>query len=130
MTDNSLGVGATVIQGTSSSLKKYVVQSGPTDNKLALGAHEIQTGEKIRIFSYDGDLPENIEDNKLYYAIDLGNNDEIKLASSATNASNGTEIIIFGGTNLYIESRVHDKEAGDIGPVSYTHLTLPTICSV
>ena len=120
MTDNSLGVGATVIQGTSSSLKKYVVQSGPTDNKLALGAHEIQTGEKIRIFSYDGDLPENIEDNKLYYAIDLGNNDEIKLASSATNASNGTEIIIFGGTNLYIESRVHDKEAGDIGhPIQF-----------
>ncbi len=120
MTDNSLGVGATVIQGTSSKQKKYIVQAGPTDNKLALGAHKIQTGEKIRIFSYDGDLPENIEDNKLYYAIDLGNNDEIKLASSATNASNGTEIIIFGGTNLYIESRVHDKEAGDIGhPIQF-----------
>ena len=120
MTDNSLGVGATVIQGTTSKQKKYIVQSGPTANKLALGAHAIQTGEKIRLFSYDGDLPENIEDNKLYYAIDLGNNNEIKLASSATNASNGTEIIIFGGTNLYIESRVHDKEAGDVGhPIQF-----------
>ena len=122
MVDNntSAGSGVTVSQGTTSKQKSYTVQSATVDNKLNLGAHSIRTGEKIRIFSHEGDLPENLEPNTLYYAIDQQNNAEIKVASNKTNAENNSFITIYGGSGLYVESRVHDKESGDIGhPVQW-----------
>ena len=115
MVDNIVGGATTLSQGTTSSFKKYVVQSAIVDNKLNLGANSIKTGEKIRVFSDNADLPENLEDNIIYYAIDQGNNAEIKVASNKTNAQNGTAITITGGSSLYVESRVHDKDSGDIG---------------
>ena len=118
MTDNDLGV-STIASGTSVAVKRYAVTSGPTTNILTIGTHGLLTGEKIRIFSDDADLPENIEENTVYYAIKVDST-RIKLASSKTDADNNNEITITGGTKLSIESRVHDKEAGDIGsPIFY-----------
>jgi hypothetical protein len=105
--------------GVTSSVKEYVVTAGPSSNIFTLGTHNINTGEKVIILSDDGDLPENIVGNTVYFAIKHSNT-EIKLASSLTAATSGDAITVFGGTNLRILSRVSDKVAGDIGhPVQY-----------
>jgi hypothetical protein len=105
--------------GVTSSVKEYVVTAGPSSNIFTLGTHNLNTGEKVIILSDDGDLPENIVGNTVYFAIKHSNT-EIKLASSLTAATSGDAITVFGGTNLRILSRVSDKVAGDIGhPVQY-----------
>jgi hypothetical protein len=122
MLDNVLGSGTTIAQGTSVSEKIYPVLSGPSSNIFTLGTHQIQTGETVRIFSDDGDLPENILDNTLYYAIRQSST-EIKLASSQTNAENGSAVTVYGGAKLTIVSRVSDKVSGEIGsPIQWDTL--------
>jgi hypothetical protein len=101
--------------GISSSVKEYVVDpAGPSSNIFSLGTHNIQTGEKVIILSDVGDLPENIVENTVYYAI-KSSSTTIKLASSKSAADSGTEIAVYGGTSLRILSRVSDKIAGDEG---------------
>jgi len=117
---NGVSVGNTVAYGTDSSVKTYKVTSGPTNNILTIGAHALQNGESVRIFSDSADLPENIDPHTLYYAITNTKDStlttsQIKLASSFTDAENDEEIIIYKGSKLVIESRVHDKESGDLG---------------
>jgi hypothetical protein len=122
MLDNVLGSGTTIAQGNSVGEKYYPVLSGPSSNIFTLGTHQIQTGETVRIFSDDGDLPENILDNTVYYAIRQSST-EIKLASSQTNAENGSAVTVYGGTKLSIVSRVSDKNAGEIGsPIQWDTL--------
>ena len=105
--------------GVTSSVKEYV-SSVPSSNNFTIGSNTLDTGEKVIILSDDGDLPENIVENTVYYVIDNGDNNTIKLASSKTNADNGTAITVYKGTSLRILSRVSDKVAGDIGhPVQY-----------
>jgi len=117
MTDSANGAVST---GSSISVKRYKVTVGPVNSVLTIGAHGIQNGESIRIFSDDADLPENVEDHKLYYCIDKGDNNTIELAASLSDALNGTKVTIYGGTNLWIESRVHDKDSGDLGsPIQF-----------
>ncbi len=130
MVDNVVSSASTIALGSDISAKVQRVQSGPTfiqnntaaSNIFNIGTHEIQTGEKIRILSDDGDLPENIEPNVMYYAIRKSGT-EIKIASSLTNAENDSPITVYGGTKLYVESRVSDKFAGDIGsPIQWDSL--------
>ena len=105
--------------GVTSSVKEYVVSSGPSSNIFTLGTHNIQTGEKVIILSDIGDLPENIVENTVYYAIRLSST-QIKLAGSESAAIDGVAITVYAGTNLRILSRVSDKIAGDVGhPVQY-----------
>ena len=113
MVDNVIG-GGNVAEGTTTSEKSYLVTSGPTNDIFIIGAHELQTGEKVRIFSNDGDLPENVAANTVYYAI-RESSTSIKLASTKTSAENGDAIAVFDGTQLKIVSRVSDKESGDLG---------------
>ena len=95
MTDNVVSSGSTFVTGTDTSLKSFRVQSGPSfiqnnsaqSNIFNIGTHTIQTGEKVRLLSDNGDLPENIESNTVYFAIKISST-EIKLASSVTNAQN------------------------------------------
>ena len=103
--------------GTDSSVKSYTVNSGPTNNTFVIGTHNLQTGEKIRILSDSADLPENLEENTIYFAIVVAGSpsNQIKLASSKTNADNGVALTVHGGSKLKIESRVSDKAAGEIG---------------
>ena len=114
MNDQLVSVGST---GNTSSIKRYKVNSGPTDNTFVIGAHQLVTGEKVRILSDAADLPENLEDNAIYFAIVIAGSpsNQIQLASSKTNADNGVPLVVFGGTKLKIESRVSDKSAGDVG---------------
>ena len=127
MTDSVVSTGSSVISGTNVSSKVFRVQSGPSfiqndtgnSNIFTIGTHNLSTGEKIRVFSDDGDLPENIESNTVYFVIRISST-EIKLASSVTNAQNNIAITVYGGTKLFVESRVSDKSSGDIGsPVQF-----------
>ena len=119
MVDNLIAnTGSTQALGTTDSIKKFDA-TGPVNNELTLGTHTILTGEKIRVISDIGDLPESLVENTVYFAIKTAA-DKIKVASSKTNAELGTAITIYGGSELKIESRVSDKSSGDIGsPIQF-----------
>lgn len=101
--------------------KKYNVLS-VTNSKFRIGEHNLKTGEKIIIQSKSGDLPENLTEHIVYYAItDEKDNtlstEEIRIAASENYAFLPESIKTYGGENndLIIISRVSEKEAGDIG---------------
>ena len=104
---------------STSSVKEYSVTS-VSETIFTIGSHTIHTGEKVIIISDDGDLPENIVENTVYYAI-LHSDTEIKLASSSSSSTIGDAITVFyEGTNLKILSRVSDKVSGDVGhPIQF-----------
>ena len=120
MVDNLIpNSGTSAALGDTSSIKTFGVSSGPTNNELTLGTHTLLTGEKIRVLSDSGDLPESLEENIVYFAIRVSST-KIKVASSKTNAELGIAITIFGGSQLKVESRVSDKASGDIGsPIQF-----------
>ena len=123
MTNNTITSGILTATGTNSSLKEYTVSTvttSPNFDTLTLSSsHVLQTGEKILILSETGDLPENITENKIYYAINNGST-SIKVASSLTNAQNGIPITMYGGTRLKVLSRVSDRNSGELGsPIQY-----------
>jgi len=105
--------------------KEYPVISGPAGNRFALNAHSLSTGEKVVVVSDNADYPENIQTDTVYYVIDDGDNNHIRLAASKTDADNYAninrgDITVYGGSQLKIVSRVTDKVAGDIGhPVQF-----------
>ena len=119
----------------SSSFKEYSVTSGPSSNIFTIGTHSLTTGEKVIIISDDGDLPENLKTNTVYYAI-APNNTTVKLAASKAEADADQPITVYGGTNLKIITRVSDKQSGDAGhPVQwdgqwYINVTNNNITSV
>ena len=119
MVDNEISTtGITSALGTISAVKEYKVNS-VSSSALNIGTHKLLTGEKILIISDSGDLPENIDPHRIYYAIKTSGS-QIKVASSLTNAENTTAITLYGGANLRVLSRVSDKNAGDIGsPVQF-----------
>jgi len=85
--------------------------------------HGLVDGEKVVIFSENGDLPENIEEKTVYF-VRKNTSDTFRLATSLTNANNNETIAVIGGTNLSVLSRVTDKECGDFGhPVQYDNQT-------
>ena len=115
---STTGTGTTIALGTSSGYKSYTVSS-VSSNILTIGTHNLITGEKIKLISDTGDLPENIIEHQTYYAINHSAT-QIKLASSSTNAQNGTNITIYGGVQLKVLSRVSDKDSGDVAsPIQY-----------
>jgi hypothetical protein len=115
MTNNAVSVGTTAVLGTNTSEKKYSVNVSGLGTVFATATtHNLKTGESIRMFSDTGDLPENITENTVYYAI-VYDSSTIQLASSFTNASIGTPIVFYGGDSLSVVSRVSDKEPNDIG---------------
>jgi len=119
-TDVSVGSGNTVAFGDASSEKAFRVNSVINSQLSIAGATvNIQTGEKVRLISDDGDLPENIEENTIYFAIKTGAT-TYKIASTLSDALKGENVAIYGGTNLTFVSRVSDKVAGDLGhPLQY-----------
>jgi hypothetical protein len=84
--------------------------------------HTFFNGEKIRVISDNGNLPENITD-KIYYASTSGlSANQIKLSSTFNDANTGNTIsgITNSGGRLEIISYVSDKVPGDPGhPVQY-----------
>jgi hypothetical protein len=84
--------------------------------------HKLLTGESIRIFSSDGELPDGLNHNQVYYAITSGiSTNQLKVAQTYNDAIAQNEVNINnkGGT-LTVESRISDKVSGDIGhPIQY-----------
>lgn len=108
-----------VMPDGSSSFREYPVTFGPSSNAFTIGTHNLTTGEKVIIISDDGDLPENLRTNTVYYAI-VPNNTTVKLAASKAEADSDEPITVYGGTNLKILTRVSDKQSGDAGhPVQW-----------
>ena len=108
---------------TLASVKEYSISAPISNTFTTTGNHQLSTGEKVILRSGDGDLPENIANNIVYYVIKISNT-EIKLASSKTNADANEAISTYGGTNLKVLSRVTDKSSGDIGhPIQYDDQT-------
>lgn len=80
--------------------------------------HQLFNGEKIRIYSDNGNMPSNLENNKVYYAITTGlNPDQIKISATFNDANSGNNItgISNGGGVVKIISSVSDKVPGDYG---------------
>ena len=84
--------------------------------------HQFIEGESIRFISNTGQLPDGVDNNKVYYAITSGvGTDQIKVAATLNDAKNTSALAIneLGGTTDVI-SRVSDKNSGDIGhPIQY-----------
>ena len=113
--------GKTGLENQDRNEKKYTV-SGIDGDKFLIGAHNLKTGEKILIQSKKGDLPENITEHVVYYAItsevdNTLNSSEIRIAASYTYAFLAQSVNNIGGESgdLLVLSRVIDKDAGDFG---------------
>jgi hypothetical protein len=117
--------------GVTSSAKEYTVSQVSNNRFVLSGAHTLENAEKVTIQSIDGDLPENITEHTVYYVITSAINatrtdgvtlqsTEVQLATSQADASLGVPVTVYGGIKLKILSRVHDKQAGDLGhPVQF-----------
>ena len=94
-----------------------------------IGGHNLQNGENIRVLADNGDLPENLDPHKLYFAITVAGDsslgtDQIRIASSKTNAELATPVFIntvaSTSDEFTILSRVSDKNPNDKGhPIQY-----------
>ena len=107
--------------------KEYIVGSNSginsiTSNTLTLKTdHDLLAGEKIKIYSKNGSLPDGIEHNKEYFVISSAD-DKIKLASTFNNAIAGTNLTGINnlGGELRIVSTVEGKKPGEPGhPIQY-----------
>jgi len=111
-----------VMENGASSFKEYSV-GAPSSNEFTVtsGTHDLKDNEKVVIISDDGDLPENLKTNTVYFVINPSNSTtKFKLASSLSESGAGEAITVSKGTNLKVITRVSDKVAGDVGhPVQY-----------
>ena len=82
--------------------------------------HDFITGEKIRVFSENGALPDGLAHNRLYYAIRV-NSTQIKIAPGLDEANSGNALVLNNkGGRIYVASNVSDKVSGDVGhPVQW-----------
>ena len=126
MTDNVVTPTQLWTEGTTSSIKEYQISQyaqAPNYQTIVTSTiHDIQTGEKIVFVSDTGELPDNIEQGVVYYAIRGAGvqSSQLKVATSLTNAINGVAIKVNGGANLRVLSRVIDKDSGDFGhPIQF-----------
>jgi len=118
-----------VIPNTESSYaKSFNVQRQNNDFENAITggvltltqSHTFESGEKVRVLSENGHLPDGLDD-RVYYIIEssIDNtllNTQVKLATTFNNSINNISILPNrkGGV-LSIVSRVHDKIANDPG---------------
>jgi hypothetical protein len=114
-----------------SSSKKYSVNYNISNVLSFDSTHNLQNGESIRIFGKNGQLPDGLENNRVYFAItdtnDVGiGNTQIKVAKSLSDALSHTAStpsnLTFNtiGDDLSVVSRVSDKSSGDIGhPIQF-----------
>jgi hypothetical protein len=87
--------------------------------------HELIDGEKVRVFSDNGHLPDGLINNNVYYVITDAvsgiTSTEIKLASTLSDVFTDSPIVPNSkGGNLKIISKVTDKSSGDVGhPIQF-----------
>lgn len=106
-----------------SAFKEYDVErTGATNNIVSnlftlTGNHKLINGEKVRITSDTGQVPDGLENDGIYYAITDGfGSSQLKLAQSLNDALSGVPILGINnnGGRLKIVSRVSDKLPGEI----------------
>ena len=103
----------------SSSVKEYSVGTPSNNVFTTTASHSLTTGEKVVVTSDSGDLPENLKTNTVYFVRKESSN-TLKLAATKQDAINDSPIIVSGGTNVKVLSRVSDKNAGDVAnPVQW-----------
>ena len=120
--------------GTTSYEKSFSIQKLGSLNTISANIitlnspHNFINGESVRVISKNGNLPEGIISEEIYYVItntaDLLNltTSQIKLASSLNDALNATGITIYNtsSSDLTVVSRVSDKKCGEIGhPIQF-----------
>ena len=83
-------------------------------------SHNFITGEKVRVFSANGHLPDGLSNSRIYYIINISTT-TVKLAQTLSDAISGTAITPNKkGGILTISSRVSDKASGDVGhPIQF-----------
>lgn len=129
LTLNNVVYTSPILMGSSgiTAVKEYkVARSGNlnsiTSNTLSFtGTHQLITGEKVRIFSDTGQVPDGLITDTIYYVI-VVNTTSIKLAYNLNDAfaNVGVSGISNNGGILTIVSSVSDKKPGDIGhPIQY-----------
>jgi hypothetical protein len=119
-----------VIPGTNASYEKSSIvqtqnngfENAINDGVIALTvSHNFAAGEKVRVISQNGHLPDGISLDTVYYVIDSTidnslSNTQIKLAVTKNNAINNAAILPNRkGGKLSIVSRVSDKIPGEPG---------------
>ena len=95
-----------------------------TSNTFTLrDEHKFLSGEKIKIYSENGALPDGLKYNQEYFAVTTGlNNNQIQVATTFNNAVSGDELTGINnlGGELRVVSIVEGKEPGEPGhPVQY-----------
>ena len=95
-----------------------------TSNIITLeDVHKFNTGEKIRFYSDNGSLPDNIVSDRDYFAITAGlDDDKIKIATTFNNATAGSNLTGINnlGGKIRVVSTVDGKEPGEPGhPIQY-----------
>ena len=124
-----------VTTGTSDTSEKiykstHSATTAPKKSVFTISSgHNLQNGESIRIFADSGDLPENIDPHKLYFAITQDGDsslaaNQIRIASSKTNAELANPVFINTvaptSDEFQIVSRVSDKNPNDKGhPIQF-----------
>jgi hypothetical protein len=112
-----------------SSEKSFNVVNNISNKLYFSQSHTLNTGETIRILSDNGELPDGISPNVVYYAITntagIGST-ELRIAKTFSDATSHTTSdqrnITFNtnGGSLKVVSRVSDKNSGDVGhPIQY-----------
>ena len=126
MPNGGIGTGQFSSEKTYNVGKSAVGVNSITANVITLTAnHTFIDGERIRIVSSNGQIPDGTINNQIYYTIATGNNiinnKQIKIASTLNDALNDNEIDINNkGDLLSVTSRVSDKNAGEIGhPIQF-----------
>jgi len=109
--------------GTSARKAYQIVRSNgendiTNDTVSFTSNHQFLNGEKVRIFSDTGQVPDGLKNEAIYYVITTGvGPNQIKLAQSINDALANIPIlgIANNGGVVTIESRVSDKLPGDLG---------------
>ena len=132
---NGIDTSAKVYEGV-----KITTPSADTTGRQTIyntvSGHNLLNGESIRVFSETGDLPEGLEEGKVYYAVTASKNSsrndgvalsntQFQIASSKTNADAATPIFItsYLGEQIRVESRISDKKVGETGhPIQYDYV--------
>ena len=107
-----------------SARKSYTVvrsngENSITNDTITLTAsHQFINGEKVRVFSDTGQVPDGLKNEGIYYAITSGvGANQVKLAQSVNDALANQPIlgISNNGGVITLVSRVSDKLPGDLG---------------
>ena len=116
-----------IVLDQNSSEKTFKVTNISANIVTLNSSHSFIKGESIRIISEEGDLPNGISNNQVYYAITdsvgVGTN-QIQVAQTLNDAiNNNASTINSNNSNLIgltVVSRVSDKNPGDIGhPIGF-----------